>query len=55
MDGELKYWHNGEPILPDDSSDIKELKYWLNGVPYVYTAQAEVPPVTDTGNFFQFI
>lgn len=31
---EIQYWHNGEPVLEDTSSSMKELKYWLNGEPY---------------------
>jgi hypothetical protein len=45
--GELKYWNNGEPVLPDDAADIKALKYWLNGEPY-FCAYAEGAPPAGT-------
>ena len=32
---ELKYWLNGEPLLPSNKPGIKALKYWLNGESYV--------------------
>lgn len=37
LDGTLKYWNNGEPVIPDES--LTALKYWLNGEPYtIYKA-----------------
>ena len=37
---DLKYWFNGVPILPSDSSSTKELKYWFYGVPYTFIESA---------------
>lgn len=37
LDGTLKYWNNGEPVIPDGK--LVTLKYWNNGEPYtIYKA-----------------
>ena len=33
IDGSLKYWKDGEPVICDDDADIKALKYWKDGEP----------------------
>ena len=42
MEGDLQYWLNGEPVLPDTGHE--ELKYWLNGEPYVVVEPGGTPP-----------
>jgi len=38
LDGTLKSWTDGEPVIPDGSHTA--LKYWNNGEPYVmYTGK----------------
>jgi len=46
LDGTLKYWNNGEPVIPDES--LTTLKYWNNGEPYViYKAAAATTAIRD--------
>ena len=46
MVGNLKYWNNGEPTLPNEG--LGGLKYWINGEAYVVYTTGEEPPVTPT-------
>ena len=44
LDGSLKYWKDGEPVICEDNADIKALKYWKDGEPMgglVYFTSAE--------------
>ena len=40
MVGNLKYWNNGEPVLPD--TGLGGLKYWINGEAYVVLTEETV-------------
>jgi len=40
MVGNLKYWNNGEPVLPD--TGLGGLKYWVNGEAYVVLTEETV-------------
>jgi len=40
MIGNLKYWNNGEPVLPD--TGLGSLKYWINGEAYVVLTEETV-------------
>jgi hypothetical protein len=40
MVGNLKYWNNGEPVLPD--TGLGSLKYWVNGEAYVVLTEETV-------------
>ncbi|MDY6966706.1 MAG: hypothetical protein SVM80_12220, partial [Halobacteriota archaeon] len=34
IDGSLKYWINGAPVVPDNDANLRALGYWINGEPY---------------------
>jgi len=36
MANELKYWHDGHPIIPGTVAVPDELDYWSDGSPYTY-------------------
>jgi len=47
MIGNLKYWNNGTPILPDE--ELGNLKYWISGEVYiVYTAGGGLKKLDDS-------
>lgn len=51
IDGTLKYWIDGEPVITDDNPDLIAMKYWKDGEPMgglVYYSGA-APPAGWTG------
>lgn len=53
IDGTLKYWKDGVPIIINSDTDIKALKYWKNGTPMgdiVYYSEAAPSGWTGTIN-----
>lgn len=50
LDGTLKHWNNGEPVIPDEG--LLELKYWLNGEPYLMVEPTAISGAAPTSVFY---